>query len=135
MYCPKIAPDFVESASCTVPISTCTCPKFTLICQKTCLDFNSISNCPFRNNSNIVLHVPVVSSFLILFKTYVSSQSIGYVHLDRHELFTLYRPKVSPDFVELASCTVPITACSYPKFNLLCQKNILCCPKNSPVFV
>ena len=68
-------------------------------------------------------HVPVVSSFITLFKTLVSSLSICYVHLVKNELITLYCPKISPDCVELTSCTVPMLTCTYPKFNLFCWKN------------
>jgi hypothetical protein len=50
MYCPTISPDFVKSASFTVPISTCTVQKLTLISRKICLDLDLILNDPFRNN-------------------------------------------------------------------------------------
>ena len=79
-------------------------------------------------------HAPVVSSFIMLFKTLVSSLSICYVHLVKHKLITLYCPKFSPNFVKWAICTVliltctvqkssskvPIATCTYPKFNLSC---------------
>ena len=50
MYCPTILPNFVESKSSTVPISTWTVQKLTLICRKICLDLDLILNDPFRNN-------------------------------------------------------------------------------------
>ncbi len=50
MYCPTNSPDFVQSASCTVPILTCTVQKLTLISQKNCLDLDLILNDPFPNN-------------------------------------------------------------------------------------
>ena len=123
LYCPQISPDFAELASCTFPILTYTFPKFTIICQKTCLDFNLISNCFLVISPISSCHVPVVSSFLILLKTLVSFQSIGYLHFDTHELFTLYCPKISPYFLKLASCIVPIMNCSVSKCILFCQKN------------
>ncbi len=82
-------------------------------------------------------HAPVVSSFIVLFKNLVSSWSICYVHLVKLKLITLNCPKISPDFVKSASCTVPISTCTvqklsrtvpistctYPQFNLICWKN------------
>ena len=41
MYCRTISPDFVESASRTVPISTCNVQKLTLISRKNRLDLDS----------------------------------------------------------------------------------------------
>ena len=54
MYCPKISPDFVESASFTVPILTCTVQKLTFISRKTCLDLDLISNSSFCNNDLVL---------------------------------------------------------------------------------
>jgi hypothetical protein len=62
-------------------------------------------------------HAPVVSSFFILFKTSVSSLNTCYVHLVKLELITLSCPKISPDFVKLASCTVPILTCTVQKLS------------------
>ena len=50
MYCPKIWPDFVDSASRTVPISTCTVQK--LACYVPVVSSILISYCP---NSNLYI--------------------------------------------------------------------------------
>jgi hypothetical protein len=146
MYCPTISLDFVESLSCTVPISTCTVRKSSCyvlvvssILVSSCLNFNlSIptfqlnllqnSSCTVQNfhltllNRYLVLsHIRLVMSENRLLLTYfqlVHTQNSNF----SVEKVIKYCPTISPYFVESTSSTVPISTWTVQKLTLICRK-------------
>ena len=80
-------------------------------------------------------HVSVVSSFLILFKTLVSSQSIGYVHLDMHELFTWCCPNIFLVLLNWRLALSQLRLVLTQNSTYFVKKVILYCPKFSHGFV
>ncbi len=181
MYCPKISPDFVKSASwtvlsstctvqkssCAVPILTCTYPQFKLICWKNHHVLSHVeslsctvpfSTCTVQKSS---CYVPVVSSILVSYcpnfnlsiptfqlnlmkNSSCTVQKFHLILLNRYlvlshirlvmsknclvlsqfwlvrtqnstffvEKVIMYCPSNLPDFVELVSCTIPISTCT-----------------------
>ncbi len=157
MYCPTISHDFVKSLSCTVPISTCTvrklscyvpvvssilvwyCPNFNLYIPTFQLNLLKNSSCTvqkihliFLNRYLVLSHIRLVMSDngLVLTQFWlVHTQNSTFVV----EKVIMYCPTLSPDFVESASCTVPITTCTVQKLTLICRKNCLDLDLTSPL--
>ena len=133
MYCPKILPDFVKSASCTVPIPTCTVRKLSCyvpvvssILVSSCLNFNlSIptfqlnllqnSSCTVRNFHLTLLNRYLVLSYirLVMSKNRLVLTYFQLVHTQNSKFSVKkvikYCPTISPYLVESTSSTVPIS--------------------------
>ena len=133
MYCPTNALDFVESLSCTVPISNSTvrnsscyvpvvssilvsyCPNFNLSIPTFQLNLLQNSSCTVQkfhltllNRYLVLSHIRLVMSenclVLSQFRLVCTQNSTFFV-----EKVIMYCPTVSPNFVELTSSTVPIS--------------------------
>ena len=98
MYCPKIIPDFVESASCTFPNLTCTV-RLILSHRNLVL-------------SNICLVLSKICLVLSQFRL-VRSQYSTYFD----EKIIMNCPKIASYFVDSASRTVPISTGNVQKLS------------------
>jgi hypothetical protein len=123
MYLPKIQPDFVDLAFCTVQISTCTDQK--LSCYALVVSSILISYSP-----NINLRIP---KFLLnLFeKSSCTVKKFRLILLNCY-LVLSYNSSCT---VRKASSTDPILTCLYPNFNFFVKKVIMYCPRILPDFV
>ena len=111
MYCPKISPDFVDSASCTVPISTCTVQK--LSCYVPVVSSILVSYCP-----NFNLSIPTIQ----LNKQKKSSCTVQKITWFCQNII-LYCPYSLTCTVQKTSCPDLFLTCTYPKFKLFCWCN------------
>ncbi len=149
MYCPTISLDFVESLSCTFPISTrtvrkssCYVPVVSSILVSSCLNFN-LSKTTFQLNLLQNLSCTDQNFHLILLNCYIVLSNIRLVMSENRLVLTwfqlvhtqnstffvekviMYCPTISPYFVESMSSTVPISTWTVQKLTLICQKNRL----------
>ncbi len=146
MYCPTISLDFVESLSCTVPISTqivqklswyvpvvssilvSYCPNFNLSIPTFQLNLLKNSSCTVQKFHLILLNPYLVLShiWLVMSKNCLVLSQFWLVRNQNStflvEKVIIYCPTNLPFFVKSVSCTLPILTCTVQKLTLICRK-------------
>ena len=111
MYCPKISSNFVDSTSCTVPISTGTVRK--LSCYVPVVSSFLVSYCP-----NFNLYIPTIQ--LKKLKNSLCTVQKNHLILSKCYLVLFYSSTCT---VWKTSCPDPFSTCTYPTFKLFCWCN------------